>query len=141
MKSAIRDYLMTQKDIIKISDLPGETKSSFGEKGLRLQELKHLGFNVPDGILLSVEFLQRLIKSTGMWPDIKKATHNESKGGRNLDTSVLDLLKTQTPDRKFKHVLDEALESIEAHTPDILYAVRSAALGEDDSQPSFAGQY
>ena len=101
---------MTQKDIIKISDLPGKTKFSFGEKGRRLQELKHLGFNVPDGILLSVEFLQRLIKSTGLWPDINKVTQNESKGDRNLDTLVLDLLKTQTPDRKFKNVLDEALE-------------------------------
>ncbi|MBW2143643.1 MAG: hypothetical protein JRG75_04515, partial [Deltaproteobacteria bacterium] len=110
-------------------------------KGLRLQELKHLGFNVPDGILLSVEFLQRLIKSTGMWPDIKQVAQNESKGARNLDTFVLDLLKTQTPDQKFNNILDEALESIEAHAPDILYAVRSAALGEDDSQTSFAGQY
>jgi phosphohistidine swiveling domain-containing protein len=132
---------MTQKDIIKISDLPGETKFSFGEKGLRLQELKHLGFNVPDGILLSVEFLQRLIKSTGMWPDIKKVTHNESEGDRYLDTLVLDLLKTQTPDREFKDILDQALGSTETHAPSIFYAVRSAALGEDDSQTSFAGQY
>lgn len=132
---------MTQKDIIKISDLPGETKFSFGEKGLRLQELKHLGFNVPDGILLSVEFLQRLIKSTGLWADIKKVTQNESEGDRNLDTLVLDLLKTQIPDREFKDILDQALGSTETHAPDIYYAVRSAALGEDDSQTSFAGQY
>ncbi|MBW2217174.1 MAG: hypothetical protein JRF34_08280 [Deltaproteobacteria bacterium] len=132
---------MTQKDIIKISDLPGETKFSFGEKGLRLQELKHLGFNVPDGILLSVEFLQRLIKSTDLWPDIKKVTQNESKGDRNLDTLVLDLLKTQTPDREFKDILDQSLGSTETHAPGIFYAVRSAALGEDDSQTSFAGQY
>jgi len=132
---------MTQKDIVKISDLVGETKFSFGQKGLRLQELKHLGFNVPDGVLLSVEFLQRAIKSTGMWADIKKVTQNESKGDRNLDTFVLDLLKTQTPDRKFKNILDEVLESIETHAPDILYAVRSAALGEDGKHASFAGQY
>ena len=89
---------MAQKDIIRISDLPGETKFSFGEKGLRLQELNYLGFDVPDGILLSVEFLNRLIKSTGMWPDITKVTQNESKGDRNLDTAVLDLLTAQTPD-------------------------------------------
>ncbi len=132
---------MTQKDILRIFDLVGETKFSFGKKGLRLQELKNLGFNVPDGILLSVEFLQRLIKSTGIWPEIKKISQNESRGEEDLDSFALNLLKTKTPNEKFNNILDEALESIETHTPDILYAVRSAALGEDDKRTSFAGQY
>lgn len=133
--------MMTRKDILRISDLHGPEDYSFGEKGLRLRELRRFGINVPDGILLSVEFLQRLIESMGIRSDIKRVMQDESRGVVGLDKFVRDILQTKTPPPEFKTVLENALQSIEDYGPDILYAVRSAALGEDDGRASFAGQY
>jgi phosphoenolpyruvate synthase/pyruvate phosphate dikinase len=43
-----------------------DSSHCYGSKGLRLRELAGLGFEVPDGFLISVESISWLVKACGM---------------------------------------------------------------------------
>ena len=47
--------IMNKNAFVRISRKSPLVGFSFGEKGLRLLEMKRRGFNVPDGILLSAD--------------------------------------------------------------------------------------
>jgi pyruvate,water dikinase len=139
---------MNDKYIGKISEPLLPIYSRFGEKGLRLQKLKQLGFVVPDGLLLSVEFMQYLIRSMGLQGEIDKILEREAKRDANLEACVREILKGKVPEDAIRIPVEEAIRSIsrsysgpDRDSADVLFAVRSAALGEDDETTSFAGQY
>jgi pyruvate,water dikinase len=139
---------MNDKYIGRISEPLLPIYSRFGEKGLRLQKLKQLGFVVPDGLLLSVEFMQYLIRSMGLQGEIDKILEREAKRDANLEARVREILKGKVPEDAIRIPVEEAIRSIscsysgpDRDSANVLFAVRSAALGEDDETTSFAGQY
>lgn len=132
---------MNKNAFIKISRGIPPVGFSFGEKGLRLLEMKRRGFNVPDGVVLSVEFLQGMVDVLGMRTDIEYISQREAKGEKNLDASIAKLFEKKCLSRSFKQDLENETRSIEGYNKTTIFAVRSAASGEDQQHFSFAGQY
>ena len=102
-------------DFIRISCGLKARRLRIGEKGLRLMEMKRLGFQVPDGVLLSVEFLGRLIHVLDMDSNIETATKKESRGDINIDDFVLQVFRDKVLKKDFKESLEHEMQSIEGY--------------------------
>ncbi len=113
----------------------------FGSKGLRLKELAGLGFDVPDGFLISVESMSWLIKACGMDQYVSDVVASEAAGESNLEDAVKKTFqKIELENTIFRQFM-ERIEKIQGFHPEMYLAVRSAAVGEDDGAASYAGQY
>lgn len=113
----------------------------FGSKGLRLKELAGLGFDVPDGFLISVESMSWLVKACGMDRYISEVVASEAAGESNLEDAVKKTFqKIELENTIFRQFM-ERIEKIRGFHPEMYLAVRSAAVGEDDGAASYAGQY
>ncbi len=113
----------------------------FGSKGLRLRELAGLGFDVPDGFLISVESMSWLVKACGMDQYVSDVVASEAAGESNLEEAVKKTFqKIELENTIFRQFM-ERIEKIRGFHPEMYLAVRSAAVGEDDGAASYAGQY
>jgi pyruvate,water dikinase len=113
----------------------------FGSKGLRLKELVGLGFDVPDGFLISVESMSWLVKACGMDQYVSEVVASEASGESNLEDAVKETFqKIELENTIFRQFM-ERIEKIRGFHSEMYLAVRSAAVGEDDGAASYAGQY
>jgi rifampicin phosphotransferase len=118
-----------------------ESSHCFGSKGLRLKELAGLGFEVPDGFLISVESISWLVRVCGMDQYVSRVVALEAAGESNLEETVKETFqKIELEDTILRQFM-ERIERIRGFHPEMLLAVRSAAVGEDDGAASYAGQY
>ena len=107
--------MIKYNDYLKISSGLKPKKIRIGEKGIRLMEMKRLGFEVPDGVLLSVEFLERLICVLDMDSNIETAIEKESIGDINIDDFVLQVFRDKVLKKDFKESLEHEMQSIEGY--------------------------
>ena len=127
--------------VLGIHDQEEDSFHCYGSKGLRLKELAGLGFEVPDGFLISVESISWLVKACGMERYVSEIMALEAAGGSNLEEAVKETFqKIELEDAIFRQFM-ERIERIRGFHPDMHLAVRSAAIGEDDGAASYAGQY
>ncbi|MFO8085728.1 MAG: PEP/pyruvate-binding domain-containing protein [Desulfobacterales bacterium] len=129
------------KRIIGIHDQEEDSLHCFGSKGLRLKELAGLGFEVPDGFLISVEGISWLVSACGMDQYISEVISSEAAGASNLEETVKNTFQKIKPEDTIFHQLMERIIRIRGFHPEMHLAVRSAAVGEDDGAASYAGQY
>jgi pyruvate,water dikinase len=140
--NAVESIALDPKDFILISRGAPPEGVRFGEKGLRLLELGKMGIEVPDGVLLSVEYLARMIEALNLEEEIDFIIQQEREGKTKLHAEVLGLFENRRIPECFKRELDQALREIRGFDgKKTRFAVRSAAVGEDDELSSFAGQY
>ncbi|MCP4581586.1 MAG: hypothetical protein GY839_08185 [candidate division Zixibacteria bacterium] len=125
--------------------ISGEYNAAFkniGDKALRLIELKRKGYNVPDGIILSVDFFDEIVDSKKLEIIEMLLLDSINKADINIEKKIIDYLKESTSEEiDTKNELNNHILAIEDYSSNIRYAVRSAAIGEDSKNTSFAGQY
>lgn len=127
--------------VLGIHDQRRDSGYSYGSKGLRLRELAGLGYEVPDGFLISVECISWLVKTCGMGPFVSSILDSETAGDSNLEKKVARSFQGIKVEAPISRWFMERIQRIRGFDPDMLLAVRSAALGEDDGDASYAGQY
>ncbi len=127
--------------VLGIHDQEVDSSHCYGSKGLRLKELAGLGFEVPDGFLISVESISWLIKACGMDRYVSEIVALEAAGESKLEEAVKETFhRVELEDTIFRQFM-EHIERIRGFHSDMVLAVRSAAVGEDDGAASYAGQY
>jgi pyruvate,water dikinase len=104
-----------------------------GEKAVRLWQMRASGLRVPDGLVLPVETVAQLVGRL-------ENTPGAPAGGASGDEVLRRLRARGGPPADFDAVL-RALGRVDGYQDGALLAVRSAAIGEDSAQASFAGQY
>lgn len=107
--------------------------SGVGEKAVRLWQMRTQGLPVPDGLILPVETIAQLL---GTWQPAGEAAALAGSEDDNLRR----LPAGGGPPAGFEAVL-RALRDVDGYRDEMRLAVRSAALGEDSEEASFAGQY
>ncbi|MBN1930690.1 MAG: hypothetical protein JW786_03680 [Desulfobacterales bacterium] len=132
---------MSDSYFLKIKNFTPSPKTHFGKKGLRLMELNRMGYHIPDGVLLSVEFLSHMVKSCGAHKEIKKFMELQEKEAKNLDQEIIRFFNKIDIDENIQTDLDHQIKQINGFHTKMKFAVRSSALDEDDAFSSFAGQY
>jgi len=132
---------MSEPGFIKISNMKVPSTLRFGKKGLRLIEMKKMGLPVPDGIILSVEYLNRVIDTLNVEQKLHELWQLENDGNQDIDASAFEIFNNVKPAADIQSQLEHALKGLENFHNDMVFAVRSAALNEDDEDSSFAGQY
>jgi rifampicin phosphotransferase len=129
------------KGVLRIRSQEDDPFHCYGTKGLRLKELARAGFEVPDGLLLSVEYVSGLVKGCGMEKYISEVVALEASGEMQLENMVKESFqKVEIEDSIFHQLLNQT-QKIQGFHPKVPLAVRSAAVGEDDGAASYAGQY
>jgi rifampicin phosphotransferase len=127
--------------ILGIHDEEWNSSHCYGSKGLRLRELAGLGFEVPDGFLISVEYISWLVNACGMDRYVAEVMLLEAAGEMHLEEAVRESFqKIDIKDKIFRQFMDR-IEKIRGFNSSMILAVRSAAVGEDDDGASYAGQY
>jgi rifampicin phosphotransferase len=129
------------KGILGIHALEDDPFHCYGTKGLRLKELAGLGFEVPDGFLISVECISWLVKACGMEQYISEVVALEAAGELQLEKAVKESFQKIEMEGTIFHQLMDRIKRIQRFHPGMPLAVRSAAVGEDDGAASYAGQY
>jgi rifampicin phosphotransferase len=135
------ESLTFMEGVLGIHSRKEDSLHCFGSKGLRLKELAGLGFEVPDGFLISVESISWLVRACGMDQYVSRVVALEAAGESNLEETVKETFqKIELEDTIFCQFM-ERIERIRGFHLEMLLAVRSAAVGEDDGAASYAGQY
>ena len=142
--------MLDNNDIIPINSKEIQDISSVGGKGYSLIKLSSLNLNVPNGIILTVNYFNnwiKEIKQSELYNEfIKLLQINKNSNDKNC-SDILNKLKEWsitnlklTP--KQKSDIEKNLKFIfSAEYKNILYAVRSSSPEEDLSGASFAGNY
>ena len=132
---------MGEEGLVRIAGDEVAEGFSFGSKGLRLRQMSKMGARVPDGLLLSSEYLFDRVAQYGVQDEIEKIAAAEKQGDTGLEMKAMAVFENSGAFRKMSCELENRLEKIEGYSPDSLFAVRSAAMGEDDVDASHAGQF
>ncbi len=132
---------MTANGLIRIGGEEGEGDFGFGGKGLRLRQLAKAGIEVPDGLLLSREYLSVRMDEYVSPDEIRKLIASEESGEKGLEKRAMELFEKAGAYGKLSDEIGEHLANMEGYASGSLFAVRSAALGEDDVEASHAGQF
>ena len=121
--------------IYHFNEKPVPPLNQIGGKAKALMETTQAGFNVPDGLVLSVDFFEPWTKQITATPEWHALMQNI-----NTDTSSIlqelaaDFTFTQQQRRNFE-------EKINRFATNAIFAVRSSSPEEDLTSASFAGQY
>ena len=120
-------YTLHSQEIPALAQVGGKAKA--------LIEITQAGFNVPDGLVLPVDFFQPWtdeIKSSDLWREFLQAATRET----------CTALKERARQLRFTPEQCAAIDQQLAQMPQsAAFAVRSSSPEEDLSQTSFAGQY
>ena len=127
--------------VLGIHAREGDAIHCYGSKGLRLRDLAMIGFEVPDGFLISVECISWLVKACGMDRFVFEIVALEASGESNLEEKVKEAFQNLELDKSLIIQFMDLIERIQGFHPEMFLAVRSAAVGEDDGAASYAGQY
>ena len=132
---------MGEEGLVRIAGDEVAEGFSFGSKGLRLRQMSKMGARVPDGLLLSSEYLFDRIAEYSLQDAIEKILAAERQGAAGLEKQALDAFQSSGAFEKLSSELAGRLANIDGYRTENLYAVRSAAMGEDDVDASHAGQF
>ena len=108
--------------------------SQIGGKAKALIETTKVGFPVPDGIALSVEFFDE-------WFKVVKTSSEFKIAIKDVTNKNCEAVKTLAENMKFTSVQKSAFDSAIKDVDSKLFAVRSSSPEEDLKGTSFAGMY
>ena len=132
---------MKAEGLVRIRGEEKEGEFGFGGKGLRLRQLSKAGIDVPDGLLLSREYLAVRMGEFVSPDEIENLIASEKQGEKGLERRAMELFESSGAFEKLSGEIVNNLANIVGFASDALFAVRSAALGEDDVDASHAGQF
>ena len=140
--------MIENKNIIPLNSKQLPEISEVGGKGYSLIKLNSLSLNVPNGIVLTVDFFKEWIekiKDSNLYKEFIELLNKENNS--NDCSSILNKIKEWSLTNlilteKYKEQIEENLKNIFPNEYNkILYAVRSSSPEEDLSGASFAGNY
>ena len=140
--------MIENKNIIPLNSKQLPEISEVGGKGYSLIKLNSLSLNVPNGIVLTVDFFKEWIekiKDSNLYKEFIELLNKENNS--NDCSSILNKIKEWSSTNlilteKDKEQIEENLKNIFPNEYNkILYAVRSSSPEEDLSGASFAGNY
>jgi len=127
--------------ILLISNKSLTTNCHFAPKALNLIKLRQYGYQVPEGFLLSVEFVDNFINVSEL-ENVFQDLHKRHKEGHNdLDKYLLSKIINRDISEALINSIQNKIRSSFNHNTDNVFVVRSAAMEEDSDQYSCAGQY
>jgi phosphohistidine swiveling domain-containing protein len=121
--------------IYLFNDSKNPLLSEVGGKAKSLIEATREGFNVPEGLVLSVDFFKEWMEEIYQTNEWKEFLENPTKEACEKIQSKGESLRVS---KKQKDVLDESMKNF---PKDCFFAVRSSSPDEDMADKSFAGQY
>ncbi len=131
-------------DELQLKDIPevGGKNASLGEMR---QNLQKKGVNIPDGYAITAQAYRHLIKSAGIWDNIKEILKDlDTHDMHNLKTrgkKVRDLIYNAPVPKDLRDEIVKAYRKLcDEYGPNTDVAVRSSATAEDLPDASFAGQ-
>lgn len=131
-------------DELQLKDIPevGGKNASLGEMR---QNLQKKGVNIPDGYAITAQAYRHLIKSAGIWDNIKETLQDlDTHDMHNLKTrgkKVRDLIYNAPVPKDLRDEIVKAYKRLcDEYGPNTDVAVRSSATAEDLPDASFAGQ-
>lgn len=128
---------MEKKLILKLSKIGKETKEIVGNKAFRLSQVAKLGFNVPQGFVLTTNAFDKFLEENGLFYLVERLRAEEdekflARVGKKLQREILK--------GRINLKLQERIKK-EAEKINGSFAIRSSASSEDLSFASFAGQF
>jgi pyruvate, water dikinase len=139
----------TQLEMLRwLEDLTERDAAVVGPKVARLQTLRRLGIEVPDGFAVTTEAFRAFLSENSLEPliDRELAAVTDADDLASLETAAArlrDAIERAPLDVGFATQLKDAYDELCFRYGDIELpvAVRSSAVGEDAAVASFAGQY
>ncbi len=119
----------------RIAECESNSAEVLGGKGKSLVELQQIGFNTPEGLILSSGVFEEYLKANEILSQVKQLSEDlnrdnfREKGERIRELIVQEEIQNQ----------GEILSEIETLDPP--YAVRSSSVSEDSDTLSFAGMH
>jgi len=140
----MNEKLVMWFDDVQLKDIPevGGKNASLGEMRRNLQKK---GVNIPDGYAITAAAYRHLIKSAGIWDNIKEVLKDlDTHDMHNLSTrgkKVRDLIYNAPMPQDLRGEIVKAYKKLcDEYGPNTDVAVRSSATAEDLPDASFAGQ-
>lgn len=133
--------------VVSLAEIDRNDSGECGTKMAHLGELKNrMGLRVPDGFVVTADACRQFMESGGLREEIDRiiqsAAATEPAQMQMLAASVAQLVMDAEMPPEIGSAITreyEALATRLGHRPNV--AVRSSALGEDESGSSYAGQY
>lgn len=137
----------TGPPVLPLSALRAADAPRAGAKAAMLGELGTLaGVRVPGGFVITVAGFEAFMAHQGLRDELARLA--QARAGTGLDdlyalSAALQQRIVSTPlPGALRQAMTDALAGLaRAHGPDLRLAVRSSAVGEDEADTSFAGQY
>ncbi len=132
---------------LSLSEIGQTSSSQVGAKMASLGELKNtLGLSVPDGFVITAAAYQRFMDHNNLQPEIDRriqaARIEDIEELHTLSASLQQLIIGAAVPSDIEEAVAQKLEVFhDSQKPEIRFALRSSALGEDLERTTFAGQY
>ena len=116
-----------------------------GGKGYSLIKLTNFNYNVPPGIILTVEFFSewmKSIQSSSYWPKLMNEIKDLDKTEKNL-LSIIEYGKSnlKLSEKQIDNINYQLNIIFKENYKNEIYAIRSSSVEEDLNDFSFAGEY
>lgn len=131
--------------VLPLTEINYDLINAVGEKMARLGEIgKRLNFEIPDGFVVTSRACKRFFDKIGLSEKIREMSEGldaENLSAKGVEIKLGELIENADLPRDIKIAIKRAVSSLEKRSgKEILFAVRSSALGED-GELSFAGMH